>query len=173
MSPQDVINVAVLVLNQSYQPLQFCNVRRAIILVIKEKASVIEHLHNTRIRTINKEYKVPSIIRLEKYINTRNHYVKLTKEAIFKRDNYRCQYCGADKKPLTIDHIVPKVKGGQDSWTNLVTACQKCNNLKGNKSLKQMHMTLLSKPKKPNRIHVLQSKMNFNRDEWKTYLFLD
>jgi 5-methylcytosine-specific restriction endonuclease McrA len=141
--------------------------------VFKEKASVIEHLRGKHIRTVNRKYKIPSIIRLETYITIRNHHVRLSKENIFKRDKYCCQYCGTSKQPLTIDHVVPKNKGGKDTWSNLVTACQRCNNLKGNKNLEDLNMQLRSNPKKPNRLRVLQSKMDINRTEWKTYLFLD
>ncbi len=173
MNHLNTINIAVLVLNQSYEPLQFCNVKKAIILVLKEKASVIHHLQNSRLKTVNREYKVPSIIRLERYIRIKNHYVKLTKDNIFKRDKYTCQYCGTTAAPLTIDHIVPKGRGGKDTWTNLVTACQKCNNKKGNHRLSETNLTLKIKPKRPNRIHVLQTKMDMNREEWKSYLFLE
>jgi len=173
MTTQEKITMGVLVLNQSYEPLQICNVRRAMLLVLKEKASVIEHVKDLKIYTVNREFDVPSIIRVEKYIRIKRFYIKLTKENIFKRDKYICQYCGATGVPLTVDHVVPRVKGGKDTWTNLVTACERCNNLKGHRDLKDTNLKLINKPKKPHRLHSLQGKMRPDRQEWKSYLYLE
>ena len=88
-------------------------------------------------------------------------------------DNYQCQYCLSKKAPLTIDHIVPKNKGGEDSWTNLVIACQNCNRKKGNKTLKQSNMDLNKKPRKPNKIQYFQKFIKSEQNSWKPYLFME
>ncbi len=173
MNVQEKLSMGVLVLNQSYEALQICNVKRAIKLVLKEKASIIEHIKDIKLKSVTREFLIPSIIRIERYIQINRYSIKLNKENIFKRDNYTCQYCGKNNQPMTIDHIIPKIKGGKDSWINLVTACQSCNNKKGRRDLKETNLSLLIKPKKPHRLYSLQSKMIKNRDEWKIYLYLD
>ncbi len=173
MNVQEKLSMGVLVLNQSYEALQICNVRKAIILVLKEKAFVIEYIKGLKLKSVNREFSIPSIIRIEKYIRIKRNTIKLSKENIFSRDKFTCQYCGAINRPLTIDHIIPRVKGGSDSWTNLVTACQICNNNKGHRDLKETNLNLRIKPKKPHRLHSLHSRMKNNREEWKIYLYLD
>ena len=97
----------------------------------------------------------------------------LTRKNIIQRDNYICQYCGKYSKDITIDHIVPKVKKGKDSWENLVSACVKCNLKKGNKLISQTNMKLLRKPCKPSYIYQLQKYVNKTNKSWKPYLFMD
>jgi len=163
----------VLVLNQSYEPLLICDVKRAIVLVIQEKASIVKAVDDVMLRTVSDSYPVPSIIRIQRYIRINQWMAILNKNNIFKRDNYTCQYCGARNVPLTIDHVVPRVKGGGDTWNNLVTACHQCNNRKGHKPLKEVGMVLLRRPKKPHRIHTLQRYARSVVNEWRPFLFLD
>ena len=113
----------ILVLNSSYEPLHFTNWKRAIILLFKDKAKLIS---KRVIRLVN--YVRLPFIRLGEMFPSRH--------LIYKRDNYECQYCGS-KKDLTIDHVTPRSKGGDDTWTNLVTACSSCNVKKGSKTLKE------------------------------------
>ncbi|HDM75681.1 MAG TPA: HNH endonuclease [Deltaproteobacteria bacterium] len=168
-----LLNRAVLVLNQSYEPLHICDVKRAIILIVTQKASLVKTVNHQVIRTVSQEFPVPSVIRIQRYVNIKYWEPVLSKENIFRRDRYTCQYCGATGVELTIDHVIPKVLGGEDSWTNLVTACVKCNNKKGNKTPEQAGMKLLNKPRKVHRIHTLQKFLDSPIEEWRPFLFMD
>ena len=109
----------VLVLNQNYEPLNICNVRRAIVLVIDGKAEVLEE-YDFALRSASAEYASPSVIRLVYMIKRPRPKVKLTRREIFIRDDYTCQYCGRRTSDLTLDHIHPRSRGGQHTWLNLV-----------------------------------------------------
>jgi len=168
-----ILNREVLVLNKAYEPLDICNVRRAIILIFLEKAEAVVQLGRV-LRSVTMEYPAPSVIRVKRYISPVNDSVVLNKKNIFRRDNHTVQYCGSKHRQLTIDHIVPKVKGGKDTWENLVTACHRCNNLKGDLDLSACGLTLRKKPKKPNRIHRLRKFAGENaRENWRPFLFFE
>jgi 5-methylcytosine-specific restriction endonuclease McrA len=160
----------VLVLNQSYQPLTICSPQRAYALIFLAKAEILETYKNKFIRTVNRKYALPSVIKLNKYVKLTFRTVEISRKNIFKRDNSKCQYCGT-KFHLTIDHIIPKSRGGEDTWENLVTACIKCNNSKGNRTPKEANMKLMSVPKKPNYIVFLRTSLGKIEDNWKQYLF--
>ena len=113
----------VLVLNQNYEPLNVCNLPRAFRLVFGEKAEVIEYDHQV-IRTPRTEYRAPSVIRLQYQIRRPRPRVKLSRREIFARDRHTCQYCGRQTHDLTLDHVVPRHRGGGHTWENLVTACK-------------------------------------------------
>jgi len=138
----------VLVLNANYEPINVCNMHRAIGLMIMEKASLVQNGRGV-IHTANNAFPKPSIIRLEHMVHKPRPRVKLTRKEIFKRDNYTCQYCGSSSRDLTIDHINPKHMGGTHSWENVVTACYYCNHKKGGRTLEQAGMKLLKKPQEP------------------------
>ena len=142
------MNRAVLVLNQNYEPLNVCNVRRALVLVIDGKAEVLEE-HPDGICTTRRRYPSPSVIRLVYLIRRPRPRVKLTRREVFIRDNYTCQYCGRQGHDLTIDHVVPRSRGGGHSWENLVSACKTCNHRKGGKTLAQARMALKVEPHEP------------------------
>ena len=146
----------VLVLNSSYEPLHFTNWKRAIILLFKEKAKVISQ---RVIRLVN--YVVIPFRRMTNMYPTRN--------LIYKRDRNKCQYCGATKH-LTIDHVIPKSKGGEDTWENLVVACSSCNVKKGDKLLEQTNMKLQRTPRAPVS-KVLMDLENSNQEEWKEFTY--
>jgi 5-methylcytosine-specific restriction endonuclease McrA len=146
----------VLVLNSSYEPLNFTNWKRAVVLLLKNKAQV---LSQRVIRLLN-YVKLP----LSKMIET-----KPSKAMIYKRDDNKCQYCGSTRS-LTIDHVIPKSKGGGDTWDNLVVACCSCNAKKGDKLLEQSGMKLLRQPKQPyNKVLFTLNKSNVK--EWKEYSY--
>ena len=132
-----ILNRKVLVLNQSYEPLMVINAKRAIILVLKEKVELLEKYANS-IRTVSASFDFPSVVRLNFYVRIKYKDIALNRKNLLKRDNNRCQYCNSPSIPLTIDHIVPRNKGGQDTWENLVAACVKCNTKKGNYFLKEI-----------------------------------
>lgn len=142
------VNKAVLVLNQNYEPLNVCNLRRALVLVIDGKAEVLE-VHPSWVCSPQRVFPSPSVIRMVYLIRRPRPRVKLTRREVFIRDNFTCQYCGRQGNDLTIDHIVPRSKGGAHTWENLVSACKACNHRKGGKSLAQARMALRTDPREP------------------------
>jgi 5-methylcytosine-specific restriction endonuclease McrA len=142
------VNGSVLVLNQNYEPLNVCNARRAIVLVIDGKAEVLEEYDRT-MASPSRVFRSPSVIRLIYMIRRPRPRVKLTRREVFIRDNFTCQYCGRQAGDLTIDHIVPRSRGGGHTWENLVSACKTCNHRKGGKSLSEARMVLRTQPLEP------------------------
>jgi 5-methylcytosine-specific restriction endonuclease McrA len=142
------LNRPVLVLNASYEPLNVCDTRRALGLLITGKAELVVNGRG-HIRTARLTYPAPSVIRLEQMIRRPRPKVKLSKREIFRRDNYTCQYCGRQTPHLTIDHLIPRHRGGGLRWDNLVTACPACNRRKGGRSTSEAQMTLKRPPTEP------------------------
>jgi CRISPR/Cas system Type II protein with McrA/HNH and RuvC-like nuclease domain len=138
----------VLVLNFDYSPLNVTSLRRGFTLVINGKAEIIKSADNP-ISTFTKTYVRPLIIRLLKYINYRSKGIRVNRQRVFKRDNNECGYCSS-KKDLTIDHVIPRSRGGKNTWDNLVTCCSKCNLKKGDKTPEEARMPLRKKPQEPN-----------------------
>ena len=143
-----LLDSPVLVLNLNYEPLNVCNVKRAIILVVVGKAEVLENSRGV-IRTPSTTYLCPSVIKLGYMIRRPRARVKLTKKEIFRRDNYTCQYCGQQSRNLTVDHVIPRHHGGQHNWENLVSACPDCNRRKGGRTPQEVRMQLLQRPCEP------------------------
>ena len=162
----------VLVLNQNYEPLSVCSVRRALLLILRGKAEAVEGM-NEVIHSVSQEYPVPSVVRLGRYIRAPRRRVVLSKRNILKRDNHQCQYCGSKEGKLTVDHIVPRTKGGQGTWENLVCACALCNNKKGEHQPEQVGLVLRSKPKRPNNVSFIRNFVGIDDQRWKPYLFID
>ena len=142
------MNGAVLVLNQNYEPLNVCNVRRAIVLVFDGKAEVLE-THAHAVSSVSRAFPSPSVIRMVYLIHRPRPRVKLTRKEVFIRDGYTCQYCGRQAGDLTIDHVVPKSRGGGHSWDNLVSACKPCNHRKGGRLPNEARMNLRHAPREP------------------------
>ncbi|MBI5078400.1 HNH endonuclease, partial [Candidatus Saganbacteria bacterium] len=132
----------VLVLNSTYAPLNVTNWRRAMVLLLKGKAITLEY--NGRL--INGLYRLPEIVRLTAYVPRAYSEIVLTRKNIYLRDNHTCQYCGKANGNLTIDHIIPRSRGGQDAWENMVVCCARCNNRKGDKSPDEAGMKLIGTP---------------------------
>jgi len=160
----------VLVLNATYEPINVCTVRRAVVLLLKAKAEVIEHggweLHSAS-TTMNR----PIVIRLVTYVRIPRdtHRRKITRRAVFARDGWACQYCGA-RANLTVDHVIPKSKGGTSSWENIVASCAPCNRRKGDALPRQAGMQLLKQPGSPSPtvfIHVASPTIP---SAWRQYL---
>lgn len=141
-------DAAVLVLNQNYEPLNVCNARRAFVLVDRGKAEVLEHNHGV-LRTATRTYRLPSVIRLIYLIKRPRPQMRLTRREVFQRDNYTCQYCGRRSKDLTLDHVIPRHRGGAHTWENLVSACKACNHRKAGRTPEEARMTLLRQPFQP------------------------
>jgi 5-methylcytosine-specific restriction endonuclease McrA len=142
------VQIPVLVLNANFEPINVCDTRRAIGLILNEKASLVLNGRGF-IRTVSRAFQRPSIIRLNKMVRRPRPNVKLTKREILRRDNFTCQYCGQNSTVMTIDHIMPRHLGGEHTWENLVTACPSCNHHKGGRTLEQAQMRLMHIPAAP------------------------
>ena len=138
----------VLVLNANFEPINVCNTRRAIVLMLSGKAALIANGRGV-IQTVSQTFPLPSVIRLEQMIQRPRAHIKLSRREVFRRDNYTCQYCGKKVPNLTIDHVKPRHLGGMHIWTNVVAACQACNHHKGGRKLEESHMSLLQPPREP------------------------
>lgn len=165
------MDASVLVLNKDYQPLRICSVHRSVKLLFLDKAEMIHDYPERKLRTVREEYSYPSVIRLRRYINIPYNKIVLSRHNIMKRDSKKCQYCGAARN-LTIDHVVPRSRGGKDTWENLVTACDKCNVKKGNRTPREAEMPLRQKPYRPIHITFMQSILGGVQEDWKPYLYM-
>ena len=135
------------------------------------KAELIADNQKKKIHSTNTSLAWPSVIRLNNFIRLPYKKIILTRRNILKRDGHKCAYCGRADLPLTIDHIVPKSKGGDESWENLVAACLPCNNKKGDRTLEEARMNLKVKPYTPNHIMFIKSTVGRMEDTWKPFLF--
>ena len=162
----------VLVLNQNYEPLNVCSVRRALVLLFRGKAENVE-TSDSVVRSVSREFPVPSVVRLERYVRAPRRRVVLSKRNVMRRDNHECQYCGKSDRKMTIDHIVPKRHGGPESWENLVTACAGCNTRKGDRRPEQAGLSLKRRPKRPNNVSFIRDFLGVTDQRWKPYLFFD
>jgi len=141
----------VLVLNYDYTPLNITTIRRGFVLVDKGKAELIKSDDNPIVSGY-KTYVRPLIIRLLKYIKHHAKSLRANRSRIYKRDGHECVYCGS-KRDLTLDHVIPKSKGGGNEWTNLVTSCFKCNLKKGSKTPEEAKLVMKHKPFTPSLIN--------------------
>jgi len=144
----------VLVLNSDYEPLNVCNLRRAIILVCMGKADILHARegNGAKSRLYSAEghaFEAPSVVKLRHHVRRPLPELKLSRRSVFARDNFTCQYCGIVGKDLTIDHVIPKRHGGGMAWENLVTCCRRCNTKKGDKTPEKVGMKLARQPRRP------------------------
>ena len=144
-----VVQQSALVLNQNYEPLNVCSVRRAFVLVFRGKAELLaegdEPIHGVdAVR-----FTSPSVIRLRDFVRRPLPHVRLTRREVFARDNNRCQYCNRQDGDLTLDHVIPRRLGGRHEWENLVAACRGCNHRKGGRTPSEARMRLRRKPLRP------------------------
>ena len=139
----------VLVLNASYEPLNVTSVRRAHVLVFKGKAEVLEQLDRP-MQSASSTYPWPHVIRLVQYVRVpRAVHRKISRRALFARDDWRCVYCGTAGGRLTLDHVVPRSRGGESVWENVVTSCAPCNLRKGDRLPNEVRMELRHPPRPP------------------------
>jgi 5-methylcytosine-specific restriction endonuclease McrA len=168
------MNGVVLVLNQDYEPLNVTNLPRAFRLVFGMKAEVLEYDHQM-IRTSRETFRAPSVIRLQHHIKRPRPKVKLSRREVFARDRHTCQYCGRVAYDLTLDHVIPRHRGGSHTWENLVAACKPCNHRKGSKTLDEARLRLVRPPFEP-RSDLYSLFTPYLADErneaWRNYLFL-
>ena len=168
------LHIPVLVLNATYEPIHVCPARRAIVLVLKGVAAAEEHSHQY-LRSPSTAFRVPSVIRLLEYRRIPYQTRALSRKNILMRDRNTCQFCGQalPAAELTLDHIVPRSRGGESSWENLVSCCHPCNNRKGNRLPEEAGMNLLRQPR-PFSLHTsrqLMRLMGRGEDAWRKYLF--
>ena len=170
------LHAPVLVLNASYEPINVCAARRAIVLVLKGVAMAEEenghYLHAARLA-----FRVPSVIRLLEYRRIPHQTRALSRKNILLRDHSTCQYCGTQYPPseLTLDHVQPRSRGGESAWDNLVACCKRCNHRKGNRTPEESGMHLLRRPRGFS-LHVNRQIMRYlgRADEtWRKYLFYE
>jgi len=166
-----MISLPVLVLNQNYEPLNICRVRRAVVLIYRNKAEMLED-GSGFIHSASCDFSIPSVIRLANMIKRPWPERKLTRLEVFNRDQCTCQYCGKETRQLTLDHVMPRYRGGQHTWGNIVSACVSCNRRKAGRTPQEAKMKLISSPSPPRRnrsfyipYHYLQA-----RSEWQKYL---
>lgn len=137
-----------LVLNAGYEPLAVVSFRRALVLVMNEKATVIEHVEGHPVYGTHGTYDRPAVIILTRYVRLPgSRRVPVTRRGVLRRDGFHCAYCGGQAG--TIDHVLPRSRGGEDSWENLVACCQRCNNTKGDRTPQEMRWMLRFAPHPP------------------------
>jgi 5-methylcytosine-specific restriction endonuclease McrA len=174
MTSPDRLRRPVLVLNASYEPINVCAARRAIVLVLKGVASTEEHAH-AHVHSSRQALRLPSVIRLLEYRRIPVQTRSLSRKNILLRDRYTCQYC-LDTRPsseLTLDHVVPRSRGGESTWENLVACCLRCNNRKGNRTPEEAGLKLARSPR-PFSLHTSRHLMRMlarGEDKWRKYLF--
>jgi 5-methylcytosine-specific restriction endonuclease McrA len=141
---------SVLVLNATFEPLSLVSVRRAVVLLLREKAELVEATERM-LCSSSRSLPEPLVIRLTRYVRLPHRSVPPTRTAVMLRDAYSCQYCNETpgRHELTVDHVLPRSRGGRHEWDNLVTACQACNHKKGNQLPEEAGMTLRRKPFEP------------------------
>src|SRR5687767_4723413 len=161
----------VLVLNASYEPINVCTVRRAAVLLLKSRAEMLERgegaLHSERL-----ELERPCVIRLVRYVRIPRdvHRRKITRKAVLARDSYTCQYCGHEATSLTVDHVIPRSRGGQSVWENIVASCAPCNRKKGNRTPHEARMHPSRKPKPPGPTVFIRIASPRIPETWTAYL---
>src|SRR5215216_4767228 len=160
----------VLVLNATYEPINVCSVRRAAILLLKMKAEVLEHAA-WELRSEHTAMPRPVVIRLVTYVRVPRdtHRRKITRRAVFARDGWTCQYCGS-RSNLTVDHVIPRSKGGNSSWENIVASCAPCNRRKGDHLPHQAGMIPKRTPRTPGPHVFIQVASPRIPVAWRTYL---
>ncbi len=164
------MEMPVLVLNANFEPLNICDIHRALGLLLSQKAYLVENGRGV-IKTVSTTYPLPSVIRLHRMVRRPRPVLKLTRREVFRRDNYTCQYCGKHTGELTIDHVIPRHLGGKHVWENVVTACPACNHRKGGRTLSEANMHLLQIPKEPpsSAMYVFGKNL-LNNNDWTPYL---
>jgi 5-methylcytosine-specific restriction endonuclease McrA len=148
-------------------------VLKAIVLLYLGKAEMIAAADGKLVRSVSVTMPFPSIVRLSVYVRVPYKRIILSRKNILRRDAHRCQYCGRSDLPLTVDHVVPISRGGEDTWENLVCACVGCNNRKGDRTPEEADMALRRKPMRPNHVTFIRHFVGSLDERWKPYLFLN
>jgi len=161
----------VLVLNATYEPINVCTVRRAAVLVLKQKAEVLEQ-GGALLRSERFSMSRPMVIRLVNFVKVPRdvHRRRITRKAVLARDSWTCQYCGERKPGLTVDHVIPRSRGGESVWENIVASCAACNRRKGNRLPREIQMHPRTKPTPPGPTVFIQIASPTIPDVWQRYL---
>jgi len=159
----------VLVLNLDHSPVAVVSPQKAMVLIFMEKANCLSVYELLQIRTVSRSFEYPAVIRLNNYKSIPFRGVLLNRVNLFRRDGGECQYCGS-RRQLTIDHVVPRSKGGKTNWTNLVAACHRCNVHKGDKTPEQVGLTLRVQPFRPTLSYFLSEYAERQAEEWLPFL---
>jgi 5-methylcytosine-specific restriction endonuclease McrA len=161
----------VLVLNATYEPLNVCTTRRALVLILKEKAEVLESGDGV-LRSETMRLDTPEVIRLVSFVRVPRdiHRRRITRKAVLARDDWRCQYCGTEKPGLTVDHVIPRSRGGESVWENIVAACASCNRRKGNRMPHEIRMHPRSRPRPPGPTVFIRIAAPRTPAAWESYL---
>ena len=160
----------VLVLNADFQALSVCSVERAAVLVLLRKADLVEAHAGRALRAATTSLPWPSVVRLRGYVRVPYRKVLLTRRNLLRRDGHACQYCGATER-LTLDHVLPRSRGGPETWENLVAACTRCNNRKGSRTPEEAGMALARPPFRPSHVMYMRDFLGETEEAWKPYLF--
>ena len=173
----------VLLLNASYEPLNFISDKKAIRLLIKDKAEIFLNLKgfqstwpDLKFASPSTDFDVPATLRLVKRVNNRRRVPRFGKKILFNRDSWMCQYCSTHLQwnTITIDHVIPKSHGGPTSWANCVAACRHCNKIKANRTPDQANMKLVKSPKTPSALHFWDvSRKSLWHDDWDYFVPLE
>lgn len=162
-----------LLLNSTFMPLRIVSWKKAMILMALRKAEVIEE-YDREIHTVSMSIRLPSVIRLLKFVRLRDQEIRFTRHSIYLRDQGRCQYCGRrfNMRDLTYDHVIPRTRGGTASWENIVTCCRSCNLRKGGKTPQEAEMSLIRTPKRPKWLPMFDVVMGIHGapKSWQSYL---
>jgi 5-methylcytosine-specific restriction endonuclease McrA len=160
----------VLVLNASYEPLNVCSLRRAHVLVWKGKAEILES-NDRPLRSACTQFRRPHVIRLVTYVRVpRGVTRRISRRVLFARDGWQCVYCGSGGNRLTLDHVVPRSRGGTSVWENVVTSCAPCNHHKGDRLLEETGMTLHATPRPPTPVLFIRLAADHVPEGWRRYL---
>ena len=161
----------VLVLNQNFEPLNICDLRRGLGLMLLEKVEVIAYSRRTIVSS-EQQFAAPSVLRLRQYVKRPVPRLRITRRSVLARDDFTCQYCG-DKSNLTLDHVFPRHRGGETTWENVVCCCQPCNNRKGNRTPQECNMRLPHPPHRPRFVPFISFPRFISalrNPEWKPFL---
>jgi 5-methylcytosine-specific restriction endonuclease McrA len=161
----------VLVLNASYEPLNVCTVRRALVLILKEKAEVLEN-GDGMLRSETMCLDRPEVIRLISFVKVPRdiHRRRITRKAVLARDGWTCQYCGSSRPSLTVDHVIPRSRGGASVWENIVASCAPCNRRKGNRLPREVRMHPRNRPRPPGPTVFIRIAAPRTPKAWEPYL---
>jgi len=157
-----------LVLNAGYEPLAVVSFKRALVLVMNQKATIVAADETDLVRSATATWARPSVIILRNYVRIPGRQVPVSRRGVLRRDAQRCGYCGGHA--TTIDHVLPRSRGGKDSWENLVACCLKCNNIKGDRTPAEMGWRLRIQPKAPHGLTWLVRGVERSRPDWDEYL---
>ncbi|MBN2060605.1 MAG: HNH endonuclease [Deltaproteobacteria bacterium] len=164
----------VLLLNISYEPLKVINWKKALTMLCLGKVEVIEE-YAEEIHSVSFTIRLPAVVRLLKMVSRNKSPVKFSRQNIYARDRYKCQYCGGkfSSEELTYDHILPKSRGGSTEWENIVTCCVDCNRKKGGRTPREASMKLIRKPQRPSWVPAIRITVGYKEvpQSWRDYLY--